>query len=110
MKKLLLILVIPLLLGASCTSNVKIDDKASCEKIGGKWGTWSDHPDAVSKCNLPTSDAGKICTDSDQCQSYCQAEEGTEIGSQVSGKCYGWEKTLCMQEVRDGVVGAEWCY
>jgi hypothetical protein len=86
--------------------------KESCEKAGGKWGIWRDTPEAQPECNLPTSDAGKECTDSSQCESYCQAPEGAEIGSKATGKCYAWKKPLtgCMQEVKEGIVQVKWCY
>ena len=86
-------------------------DRISCEQAGGKWGSWRDMLNATPECNLPTSDAGKECTDSSQCESYCQAEEGAKRGDQASGRCYEWKSVYtCMQEVRGGVVDVTWCY
>lgn len=86
-------------------------DRISCEQAGGKWGSWRDMLNATPECNLPTSDAGKECTDSSQCESYCQAEEGAKRGDQASGRCYEWQSVYtCMQEVRGGVVDVTWCY
>ena len=85
--------------------------QTACKKSGGRWGLWNDIiPDAPAKCNMPTSDAGKICTDSTECESYCQAEDDAKIGSRATGKCYEWKITaVCMQEVRGGIVDAKWC-
>ena len=83
--------------------------KESCESIGGEWGVFSNLPNAVQECNLPTLDVGEECTDSSQCESYCQAPEGSEPGSSVSGICYGFKTVTCMQEVRKGLADGEWC-
>ncbi|MBI2110558.1 hypothetical protein HYT51_02150 [Candidatus Woesearchaeota archaeon] len=93
-----------------CTEVITPTDKESCEARGGEWRIWNDYPDAAPECNLPTSDAGKRCSDSSQCESYCQAPEGAEIGAKVVGECYKFMIVPCMQEVRNGVVDAEWCY
>ena len=66
--------------------------------------------ESCKKCHLPTFDGGKACTDSSQCESYCQAPGGTEIDTEIIGQCYGFEEAICMQEVRDGIADAEWCY
>lgn len=48
-------------------------DKVFCEARGGKWEQRGFV--GVLKCNLPTSDAGKECTDSSQCESVCIFDE-----------------------------------
>jgi hypothetical protein len=55
-------------------------NEISCEESGGVWEHTSSGVGVViiktvSSCNLPTSDAGKACTNSDQCESYCEAGE-----------------------------------
>jgi hypothetical protein len=85
-------------------------DKESCETRGGKWEIWRDMPEATPECNLPTADGGEECADSSQCESYCQAPRGTEIGVKIVGECYRFEIAVCMQEVNDGVASAEWCH
>ena len=80
-----------------------------CQAIGGMWGLWSNAVDSAEQCSPPTTDQGAECTDSSQCQSYCQAKEGSEINSNDSGKCYGFEFAICMQEVNNGMVQPEWC-
>jgi hypothetical protein len=51
--------------------------RAECEAAG---GTWDDVQGLghVLGCNPRTTDAGKVCTDSDQCEGACQR-----------GKCSG---------------------
>jgi hypothetical protein len=85
-------------------------DKESCEAHGGKWGMWRNAIDATPECNLPAADAGEKCTDSSQCESYCQVPKDTEIGSKVEGKCYKYKVANCMQEVKNGIANAKWCY
>jgi len=63
---------------------------------------------SLSRVSLLT-DAGVQCTDSSQCQSFCQAKEGSEINSESSGMCYGYELAICIQTVEDGVVQNELC-
>ena len=98
------------LVGRSGIFSIVEINKLTCEQVGGEWEIWNNILPAIPECNLPTSDVGKKCTDSDQCESFCQAEEGTEIGSQVTGKCYGLEMARCMQEVKGGKAQATWCY
>jgi len=86
-----------------------IPGKEQCEIAGGLWGIWGNQPSLTASCNPATSDVGKECTDSSQCQSFCQANEGAEINSEETGMCYGYELAICMQEVRNGVVEFEWC-
>ncbi|MEW5870381.1 MAG: hypothetical protein AB1894_13990 [Chloroflexota bacterium] len=89
-----------------------ITDQASCEALGGKWGTVGPSPYEV--CNLPTSDAGKLCTDSDACESGCVADLTQEQFDQVfrqgavirtNGQCAAWHILVgCIPFVEDGVV------
>jgi hypothetical protein len=86
-----------------------IPEHKKCEMTGGLWGIWSNSVPVEESCNTPTSDEGMKCTDSSQCQSFCQAKEGSEINSEGTGTCYGYELAICMQEVRNGTVQPEWC-
>jgi len=86
-----------------------IPGKEQCEIAGGLWGIWGNQLSATASCNPSTSDVGKECSDSSQCQSFCQAKEGSEINSESIGMCYGYELAICMQEVRNSVVDFEWC-
>ena len=86
-----------------------IPENKECEMSGGLWGLWSNALDSAEQCNPPTTDQGEECTDSSQCQSYCQAKENSEINSNDSGNCHGFEFAICMQEVNNGMVQPEWC-
>jgi hypothetical protein len=86
-----------------------IPENKECEMSGGLWGIWGNSQSAKESCNPSTSDGGMQCSDSSQCQSFCQAKEGSEINSESIGMCYGYELAICMQEVQNGVVQNEWC-
>ncbi len=50
-------------------------------------------------CNPITSDAGKVCTDSDQCEGICLAEDGDA----ESGRCSHTEQVIgCVFEMTKG--------
>lgn len=56
-------------------------DEEACLKKGGTWGRLG--LSLKEECNLPTSDGGKKCTDSSECDGSCIGErEGV-----TSGKC-----------------------
>lgn len=85
-----------------------------CKRTGGIWIT---NP-KISKsgkpeCSSPTSDAGKVCSDSSECQSYCSATVGGELsqksGTQAVGRCYEWTHANCMREVNNGILQKQWC-
>lgn len=61
------------------------------------------------KENLHTSDYGKECTDSSQCESYCQAQGG-KPGMKAKGICFGWtEFTGCIREIKNGIIQEPLC-
>jgi len=86
-----------------------IPEDKECEMSGGLWGLWGNAVDSAEQCNPTTTDQGAECTDSSQCQSYCQAKDGSGINSNDSGTCYGFEYAICMQEINNGTVQPEWC-
>jgi hypothetical protein len=49
--------------------------KESCEAAGGNWVQAGLNPQEV--CILPTTDAGKLCFDSSQCEGICEADPGS---------------------------------
>ena len=110
MPRLLLLKLCSLLAACVVSKDTGIDlgDEQGCLDAGGRWEDWGG--DGEQACNLPTSDAGRPCTDSRECESYCEAPQGTEPGDSVEGACYGWKHASCMQEVRDGAAEPEWCY
>ncbi len=81
-----------------------------CDTIGG----WVFSPPvewAGPLCDLPTADAGKDCSDSSQCESWCAAQltEAVEIGSPVSGKCAGGYEWSCISRVSNGTYAGTMC-
>ena len=91
--------------------------KESCEALGGKWekiGLASEE-----SCNLPTSDAGKVCSDSSECEGSCLAELTADDLDKISqqgkvvyteGKCSPWRITAgCNAFVTDGKVESVLC-
>ena len=88
-------------------------DKKSCEAAGGKWEI-----NDVEVCNLPTSDFGKECSDSNQCEGLCIAELSEEEYNKATqgtiiytkGKCSGETNVLgCTPIVNDGKVNGILC-
>jgi len=87
---------------------IKSKDKESCEAAGGKWEI-----NDIAVCNLPTSDSGKECADSSQCEGLCIAELSEEEYNEATqgtiiytkGKCSGETNVLgCTPIVNDGKV------
>ena len=78
----------------------------TCESAG---GTWKRGFSLEYFCVLPTSDAGDACTDSSQCESWCQAPKNTPYDTPVTGTCFGFTHASCGQEVNNGIAGGEWC-
>jgi len=75
------------------------NNKQECEAKGGKWGLFGIA--LIERCNLPTSDGGKTCTDRSQCEGLCLAEN---VNSTV-GKCTAWRMTFgCVNILENGTV------
>lgn len=72
--------------------------ESECQKCGGKWGVLSMDLN-MTGCNPKTSDAGKSCTNYDQCVGICLAKDE----SSVSGTCSEYKFSLgCTLEFSDG--------
>lgn len=92
-------------------------DKAACEAQGGKWGRIGLAP--RDACNLPTSDAGQICSDSSECEGACVADLSRADYDRVTknkviidsaGKCTPWRIVVgCLAVVTDGKVNGIMC-
>jgi hypothetical protein len=92
-------------------------DQAACEAQGGKWGRIGLAP--RDECNLPTSDAGQICSDSSQCEGACVADLSRADYDRVAknkviilstGKCTPWRIVVgCLAVVTDGKVNGIMC-
>lgn len=95
-----------------------ITDKNSCESAGGSWGRVGIEV-SESRCNLPTSDGGKSCVDSVDCEGWCIAELSPQDQDKVqsqraviekSGKCSGWQIVSgCFPVVTQGVINGLMC-
>jgi hypothetical protein len=78
-------------------------DKENCLKAGGVWKKMGPRP--FEECNLPTKDAGKICSGSNECEGVCLAElsrEEMQKGMRgnlfrTQGKCSSFIKTIGCQ-------------
>jgi len=116
MKRVLLVLaVLPLALGCLLPP-CGLLERYECESAGGRWGTVGLNPDEV--CNMPTSDAGKECLSSAECEGDCIARLTDDEMEQVmggqpvehTGECSAWKLTVgCLAYVEDGRVDAIAC-
>ena len=92
-------------------------DPAACEAQGGKWSRIGLAP--RESCNLPTSDAGQVCSDSSQCESTCLADLSRADQDRIrkdkavietQGKCAPWQIVVgCLGVVTDGKVNQILC-
>jgi hypothetical protein len=80
--------------------------KVSCKIRGGRW-----EPLGLlgpEGCILPTSDGGKECVDSSQCETFCIAPSNiSSSATNVVGECYGWYRrslTVCSPRVEGGAI------
>ena len=77
---------------------VPIDEK-SCEALNGSWEYLGNSQ--YKFCNLPASDAGKDCSDCDECEGTCTVELSEEEWNKIAnnetiyktGKCSAWKFT-----------------
>jgi len=77
--------------------------EAECLREGGQWTQLGRAP--VQQCLRQTTDAGKACSDSAQCEGQCMAPEGAVDGAQVAGQCSVDTNPFgCQQRVRGGVA------
>ena len=75
-------------------------DQESCEAKGGVWKKIGISP--KEECNLPTTDSGKICDGSHQCEGVCLADlskDDLQAGMRgkifkTNGKCSAWIKNF----------------
>lgn len=92
-------------------------DKESCESQGGRWGSIGLSPEEV--CVMPTTDAGKVCYDSSECQAACvatltQGEYDWIVRHHFpvfkAGTCTAWKGGVgCNAYVKNGVVNQILC-
>ena len=82
--------------------------RASCQSEGGFF------VEALEVCQLPSSDVGKACRDSSECEGFCEADLSAEEISKVAneermektGACGQWKNFFagCSYVVEDGLV------
>ena len=90
---------------SSARNTLEHDRKIQCENRGGTFGQFFESPPGTpGQCNMPTNDAGKICTDSNQCESVCYDPKYSRTGSQVTGECYSSTIYDCIAVIKNGTV------
>ena len=74
--------------------------EAECEKAGGSW--WSPGMPGNRNpkvCDLPTSDAGRACRDSEECEGYCLSDATPILKIFVRGQCSKFQHIVGCQGV-----------
>jgi hypothetical protein len=62
--------------------------ETACSARGGNWTTLGlPYPGKPKICDLKTTDSGKLCSDSSECQGSCIAPEGVARGLKATGTC-----------------------
>lgn len=62
--------------------------ETECSARGGNWTMLGiPYPDKPKVCDLKAADAGKVCSDSSECQGACVAPDGVADGIEVTGTC-----------------------
>lgn len=96
--------------GSAAEAPMQSADAASCATRGGtmqqvgRMQSW--------QCVVRYTDAGKRCTDGDQCQADCLIEgnSGVAPGAAVAGVCQATSNRFgCNTAVEDGKAGATLC-
>ncbi len=84
-------------------------DQGSCERLGGTWGRFGLME--IDQCNMPTTDANKVCNDSSECEGVCFTDTHARKGTETNGQCYSKTITLgtCLNLVHDGVAQGQVC-
>ena len=87
---------------------LEVMDKASCEAHGGRWARIF----SKEECDYPTTDAGRVCHDSVECQGICLAPENAPAGADVEGKCSSstMKGSGCFSSVNHGKASGVICY
>ena len=79
-------------------------DEEQCTSLGGEWGRFGLAP--FDRCNLPTKDSGKVCTNGSQCDAGLCV---TESPNGWNGNCPAWKLNFgCLNLLEDGKAAA-WC-
>jgi hypothetical protein len=88
------------------------DNQEACEFQGGEWQAWGKTTE--ESCNLFTTDGGKECSDSNECEAYCIADLPEillkDLPLEITGNCT--ERTTwqgCYSLVEEGLVRGVVC-
>lgn len=61
---------------------------AECGARGGNWTTLGlSYPGKPKVCDLKTTDSGRVCSDSSECQGSCLAPDSVSSGLKAVGTC-----------------------
>lgn len=126
MKKIIFITLTLILIVSGCAKTDEIKtpkshpelpvDEITCIEKGGEWRKIGIAP--VEQCNLKTSDFGRECSDSDECEGSCMVDLQKDDLSKVQqggtvttkGLCSEWIIIIgCQTFVEDGKVSAVTC-
>ena len=93
----------------ACALRSQPQTKKECEDAGGSWEARGLL--AKAQCFLETSDKGKQCSDSSECEGICVAPPNSKPGDSVTGTCAASTQRLgtCLAEVRQGKAGFALC-
>ena len=109
-RQILLTVVIALIgvgaLGAEVQKPVIPKSVAECVRAGGDWTVLGlPYPNKPKMCDLHTTDKGKSCTDSKECQGICEPPEGAADGTSASGTCSEYVSNFGnVRRLKDGKV------
>ena len=112
---IILILVITLVVFILIKNSFQtLSDQQICENNGGKWQSSGQLLGSPYFCNDPTTDAGKSCSDSSECESgLCEAQTSAidKIGFTGTGNCYGWVNAIwaCSLRIENSTVSPGIC-
>lgn len=82
--------------------------KTECELKGGLWTKVG--ISLTESCIFKMKDAGKICSDKNQCEGSCIAPDDSKPGDKSTGKCSGYDTvTGCHSFISNGIVTQEIC-
>jgi hypothetical protein len=94
----------------------RISTAADCSQRG---GTWEDKSESVAAesgsfhtCLIPTTDSGRSCSSSYQCQGLCELapSQKLEIGDPAAGRCMAtFNYGGCRSYVHRGRLGTVFC-
>ena len=94
--RVLALSIVPLVVGA-CASSRSVATvakpsvprtEAECVARGGTWTTLGiPYPGKPKVCDLKTTDSGKVCSDSSECEGLCVALDSIASGVKASGTC-----------------------